>query len=108
VTDADLAIVLAGRDLATGAHLLGAQGSAGRRPQVGVGAETRRSPASIALFGPTDAAAVLGLPVMQVHAMLDVGTAAALSRVFAAAGELPAQPDGSYSCRSSTRPEIGG
>jgi TrwC relaxase len=96
VTEGDLATVLAGRDPATGARLVRAQGSAGRRPKLGVGAETRRSPAGLALYDPTDAAAVLGLPAKQIHAMLDAGTTVALSRLFAAADGLPAQPEGSY------------
>jgi conjugative relaxase-like TrwC/TraI family protein len=96
VTEADLATVLAGRDPATGARLLGAQGSAGRRPKLGVGAETRRSPAGLGLYDPTDAAAVLGLPAKQIHTMLDVGTTVSLSRLFPAADGLPAQPEGSY------------
>jgi conjugative relaxase-like TrwC/TraI family protein len=73
-----------------------AQGSAGRRPKLGVGTETRRSPAGLALYDPTDAAAVLGLPAKQIHTMLDVGTTVALSRLFPAADGLPAQPEGSY------------
>ncbi len=96
VTEADLATVLAGRDPGAGARLLGAQGSAGRRPKLGVGAETRRSPTGFALYNATDAAAVLGLPAKQIHAMLDVGTTVALSRLFPASGGVPAQPEGSY------------
>jgi conjugative relaxase-like TrwC/TraI family protein len=96
VTEADLATVLAGRDPASGARLLGAQSSAGRRPRLGVGAVTRRSPAGLALYDPTDAAAMLGLPAKQIHAMLDVGTTVALSRLVPAPGGLPAQPEGSY------------
>jgi len=96
VSEADLATVLAGRDLATGARLVSAQGSAGRRPRFGVGTETRRSSTGIALYDPTDAAAVFGLPAKQIHAMLDVGTTVALSRLFPAADGLPAQPGGSY------------
>jgi TrwC relaxase len=95
VTEADPATVLAGRDPATGARLLGAQGSAGRRPRLGVAAVTRRSSTGIALYDPTDAAAVFGLPAKQIHAMLDVGTTVALSRLFPAADGLPAQPGGS-------------
>jgi TrwC relaxase len=96
VTEADLAKVLAGRDPVAGARLVSAQGSAGRRPRLGVGAETRRSPAGVALYDPTDAAAVLGLSAKQIHTMLDVGTTVALSRLFPAADGLPAQPEGSY------------
>jgi conjugative relaxase-like TrwC/TraI family protein len=96
VTEADLATVLAGRDPATGARLVSAQGSAGRRPKLGIGTETRRSSAGLALYDPTDAAAVLGLPAKQINAMLDVGTTVALSRLFPAADGLRAQPEGSY------------
>jgi hypothetical protein len=51
---------------------------------------------------------VFGLPAKQIHAMLDVGTTVALSRLFPAADGLPAQPGGSYLVRSSTRPGAGG
>ncbi|HYZ99966.1 MAG TPA: MobF family relaxase, partial [Acidimicrobiales bacterium] len=96
VTEADLSKVLAGRVPATGARLLGAHGSAGRRPKLGVGTETRRDAGGLALYDPTDAAAVLGLPAKQIHTMLDAGTAVALSRLLPAPDGLPAQPEGSY------------
>jgi hypothetical protein len=96
VTEADLAKVLAARDPLTGARLLDAQGSAGRRPRLGVGTETRRGPDGLALYDTRDAAAVLGLPVKQVHTMLDVGTAVALARLFSLPAEPAAQPEGSY------------
>jgi TrwC relaxase len=96
VREADLARVLAGRDPATGVRLVSARGSAGRRPRLGVGAETRRSTVGLALYDPTDAAAVFGLPAKQIHTMLDVGTTDALSRLFPAADGLAAQPEGSY------------
>jgi conjugative relaxase-like TrwC/TraI family protein len=95
VTEADLAKVLAARDPVTGARLLGAQGSAGRRPKLGVGTETRRGADGLVLYDARDAAAVLGLPVKQVHTMLDVGIAVALARLFSQPAE-PAQPEGSY------------
>jgi TrwC relaxase len=108
VTEADLATVLAGRDPATGARLVGAQGSAGRRPKLGVGAETRRSPAGSALYDLSDAAAVLGLPAKQIDTLLDVGTTVALSRLLPAPDRVPAQPRAPISCRSSIRPGTGG
>jgi conjugative relaxase-like TrwC/TraI family protein len=96
VIETDLAKVLAGRDPATDARLLGAQGSAGRRPTLGVGTLTRRGPDGIALYNPTDAGAVLGLPVKQVHRMLDAGTTLAISRIVPRLATTAAQPEGSY------------
>jgi TrwC relaxase len=96
VTEADLAKVLAGRDPATDARLLGAQGSAARRPKLGVGTLTRRGPDGIALYGPRDAAAVLGLPAQQIDKMLDAGTTLAISRLLPQSATATAQPEGSY------------
>lgn len=90
----DFAQVLAGRDPETAARLISAQGSAGRRPKLGVGTETRHDADSEALYDARDAAAVLGLPQQEVERMIEVGTMAALARLFG----LPVrdQPDASY------------
>ena len=76
---------------------LGAQGSAGRRPKLGVGTLTRRGHDGIALYGPTDAAAVLGLPAKQIHRMLDAGSPVAISRLV---------PPASNVCKHSRRARI--
>jgi conjugative relaxase-like TrwC/TraI family protein len=85
---------LAGRHPRTGERLISAQGSAGRRPRLGVGTETRRGPHGDELYDARDAAAVLGLPERQVTRMVEFGTMLALARLF----RLPVrdQPEGSY------------
>jgi conjugative relaxase-like TrwC/TraI family protein len=90
----DFAKVLAGRDPSTGKRLISAQGSAGRRPKLGVGNATRRGVGGEALYDARDAAAVLGLPEGQVSRMLDVGAMLALGRLFGL--PLRDQPFGSY------------
>ncbi|MGH9226033.1 MAG: MobF family relaxase, partial [Acidimicrobiales bacterium] len=89
----DFAQVLAGRDPRSGQRLISAQGSAGRRPRLGVGTETRGSHGEV-LYDTRDAAAALGLPEAQVGHMIEIGTMLALARLFA----LPVrpQPEGSY------------
>ena len=90
----DFARVLAGRHPTTGERLISAQGSAGRRPRLGVGAETRRLANGGALYGARDAAALLDLTEGQVDRMIEVGTQLAVARLF----QLPVrgQPAGSY------------
>jgi conjugative relaxase-like TrwC/TraI family protein len=90
----DFAKVLAGRHPTTGERLISAQGSAGRRPKLGVGAETRHGASGGAVYDARDAAAVLGLTEMQVDRMIEVGTLLAIARLF----RLPVrdQPAGSY------------
>jgi conjugative relaxase-like TrwC/TraI family protein len=82
VVDADdFASVLAGRDPRTGERLITAQGSAGRRPDLGAGNHTRSGPGGVALYGEDDAAAALGVTKQEVAGMLDAGTAIALARL---------------------------
>lgn len=90
----DFAKVLAGRHPISGDRLISAQGSAGRRPKLGVGAETRHDTCGGAMYDARDAAAVLGLTQAQVGRMLEVGTLLAIARMF----RLPVrnQPPGSY------------
>lgn len=78
----DFARVLAGRDPHTGERLITAQGSAGRRPRLGVGAETRRSPGGEALYDENDAAAFLGLTQAEVARLLNVGERLAVVRLI--------------------------
>jgi conjugative relaxase-like TrwC/TraI family protein len=73
VERSDFASMLAGRNPQTDERLITAQGSAGRRPTLGIGAHTRIAPDGEALFGLADAAAALGLTHAEVERMLDVG-----------------------------------
>ena len=84
----DFASVLAGRDPRTGERLITAQGSAGRRKDLGAGNHTRLDPTGIALYGEADAATVLGVTKAEAARMLDVGTLAALSRAVPALGQV--------------------
>src|SRR5690606_15825379 len=77
----DFASVLGGRDPRTGERLVTAQGSAGRRPKLGVGTHTAVDPGGELLFGEADAAAALGLTHREVSRMLDVGTGMALGQL---------------------------
>ena len=90
----DFGQVLAGRDPRSGQRLISAQGSAGRRPRLGVGTETRHGPHGEALYNARDAAAVLGLPEKQAARMIAVGTMLAIARLFDLA--VRDQAEGSY------------
>jgi conjugative relaxase-like TrwC/TraI family protein len=74
--------VLVGRDPRTGARLVTAQGSAGRRPRLGVGAETRWDGGGGGLYDESDAAVALGLGRDEVGVMLEEGTRFAASRLI--------------------------
>jgi conjugative relaxase-like TrwC/TraI family protein len=98
----DFASVLAGRDPRNGGRLITAQGSAGRRKDLGAGNHTRLDPTGIALYGEADAATVLGVTKAEAARMLDVGTMAALSQVVPVLGSVTGsylvpviEPDGS-------------
>jgi conjugative relaxase-like TrwC/TraI family protein len=84
----DFASVLAGRDPNTGERLITAQGSAGRRKDLGAGNHTRLDAAGVALYGEADAAVVLGVTKAEAARMLDVGTRAALSTVMPSLGPV--------------------
>jgi conjugative relaxase-like TrwC/TraI family protein len=75
----DFGAVLAGRDPSTGERLITAQGSAGRRPTLGAGTQSRVGADGEPLFDVADAAAVLGVSHREVERMLDVGAAVALT-----------------------------
>jgi conjugative relaxase-like TrwC/TraI family protein len=92
----DFGQVLAGRHPRTGERLITAQGSAGRRPDLGVGNETRHDDHGHALYDARDAAAVLGLSIEHAQRMFDIGTLVALSRVVPLPAEVHNQPGGSY------------
>lgn len=82
----DFASVLAGRDPRTGERLITAQGSAGRRGDLGVGNHTRVDEEGNQLYGEADAAAVLGRTQAEVSRLLSVGALVALSHLPGAAG----------------------
>lgn len=92
----DFAAMLAGRNPHTGERLITAQGSAGRRPTLGLGAHTRLAPDGEKLFGVADAAVVLDLSHREVERMLDVGSSIAPGTSAAGAsglsGAAPAPP----------------
>ncbi|HEU5152208.1 MAG TPA: relaxase domain-containing protein, partial [Iamia sp.] len=77
----DLAAVLSGRDPRTGQRLITAQGSAGRRIDLGVGQATKLEADGTRLYDEADAAAALGLSRAEVARMLDVGTALAVGHL---------------------------
>jgi hypothetical protein len=79
VTPGDFARVLAGRDPRTGARLITAQGSAGRRPTLGAGTETRRAADGSRLYSAKDAAAALRITQREADAMLAAGERAAVT-----------------------------
>lgn len=94
----DFAKVLAGRDPLTGARLLTARGSAGRRPTLGVGAETRRAEDGELLYDETDAAAALGVEADELDRLLTYGATVALGSLAPTNGKRrgPVEPSGSY------------
>jgi conjugative relaxase-like TrwC/TraI family protein len=99
VSSADFARVLAGRDPRTGARLITAQGSAGRKPTLGAGTETRRGRDGVALYGVADVAAALGVSHTDAEAMIAAGERAAIRSVLssltgASSGE--AEPEAAY------------
>lgn len=77
----DLGAVLSGRDPRTGERLITAQGSAGRRHDLGVGQATKLEADGPRLYDEADAAAALGLSRTEVARMLDVGTALAVGHL---------------------------
>jgi conjugative relaxase-like TrwC/TraI family protein len=90
----DFASVLAGRDPHTGERLITAQGSAGRRADLGAGTHTSVTADGELLFSEADAAVTLGLTHREVSRMLDVGTGIALSPVNAYLGSDPGHVPG--------------
>lgn len=91
----DFAQVLAGRDPATGRRLITAQGSAGRRPQLGVGTATMTGPDGEPWYDSHDAAAVLGLSVAELDALLDIGAHLTATTSAAAGARIPGSVPGS-------------
>jgi conjugative relaxase-like TrwC/TraI family protein len=88
----DFARLLAGRDPHTGLRLLGAAGSAGRRPTLGVGSATVEN-GSVRLYGVHDAAVALELDDRDVEALAAAGERAAIGALIARlAGRAAADP----------------
>lgn len=99
VAPGDFARVLAGRDPRTGGRLISAQGSAGRRPTLGAGNETRRASDGTPLYSVRDIAAALQVSQREVEAMMAAGQRTALAALVGAWAGSPAQvvePAGSY------------
>ncbi len=86
----DFAAVLSGRDPRTGERLITAQGSAGRRADLGAGRHTWNGPDGQRLYDAADAAAALGLTKAEVIRMVDVGSALALGHLAGSASALRA------------------
>lgn len=93
VAPQDFARVLAGRDPHTGYRLITAQGSAGRRPTLGAGLETRRAAGGACLYGLPDVAASLGITRQEAEALVAAGERVAVA-AFSGAGT--AEPAASY------------
>jgi conjugative relaxase-like TrwC/TraI family protein len=94
----DFAKVLTGRDPATGARLITAQGSAGRRPTLGAGTETRTATDGTRLYDVVDLAACLGLSRKEAEGLVAAGEQAAIESLTALLSRRPAttRPAGSY------------
>jgi conjugative relaxase-like TrwC/TraI family protein len=90
----DFASVLAGRDPHTGKRLITAQGSAGRRANLGAGTHTAVDSDGELLFSEADAAAALGVTQREVSRMLDIGTGIASSQVKGRPGPHPSNVPG--------------
>ncbi|MGH9030533.1 MAG: MobF family relaxase [Acidimicrobiia bacterium] len=93
----DFAKVLAGRHPRTGARLLTARGSSGRRPTLGVGAETRRADDGELLYDEIDAAAALGVEADELERLFQGGIRVALGALGRPPrGRQRSEPAGSY------------
>jgi conjugative relaxase-like TrwC/TraI family protein len=93
----DFAMVLAGRDPGTGARLLSARGSAGRRLTLGVGSETQRTEDGGPLYDEIDAAAALRVEADELERLFTSGIRVALSALGAPGRRRRVrEPAGSY------------
>jgi len=90
--------VLAGRDPTTGDRLITAQGSAGRRPTLGVGTETCRAADSTPLYAAADAAAALSMTGSELDALVVAGQRIAIAGLASQhrGASAPVEPAGSY------------
>ena len=94
----DFAKVMAGRDPHSGARLISAQGSAGRRPTLGAGNQTRLAADGSPLYGIADVAAALKVSKRDAEALIRAGERAAVGTLAASlAGVVPSlEPSASY------------
>lgn len=94
----DFARVMAGRDPHTGARLITAQGSAGRRPTLGVGTTTRLDASGQPLFDPDDTAAALGVTKREAAALIAAGERAAFGALISmwTGQPVPVEPDAAF------------
>ena len=98
VDPTDFARVMAGRDPHTGARLITAQGSAGRRPTLGAGTTTRLDATGQPLFGPDDTAAALAVTKREAGALIAAGERAAFGALLTGVTRQPppGEPDAAY------------
>lgn len=96
VAAADFARVLAGRDPRTGARLITARGSAGRRPTLARGQQTRCDASGEPLYDLRDAAAALSLEPADVERLVAAGEVLAVGHLVAllSGGPPPAPAEG--------------
>lgn len=99
----ELSAVLSGRDPETGERLITAQGSAGRRRDLGAGCHTLNAPDGQHLYDEADAAAGLGLTQAEVGRMLDVGGAIALAQLAGAGDDDRAEDRAQSRARDRVR-----
>ena len=88
----DFARVMAGRDPHTGARLITAQGSAGRRPTLGSGNRTRLDERGQPLYDADDTAASLGLTKSETDALIAAGERVAFATLVASVTSQPVLP----------------
>jgi conjugative relaxase-like TrwC/TraI family protein len=86
VATADFARVLAGRDPHTGARLITARGSAGRKATLARGQQTRCDADGEPLYDLRDAAAALNLEPADIEALVEAGQALAVRHIVAVLG----------------------
>jgi len=100
VANRDFARVLAGRDPHSGVRLITAQGSAGRRPTLARGTQTRWDAEGEPLYDISDAAAALKLEAGEVERLVAAGEALAFRHLVAVLGgaQVPvvAEFEGAY------------
>ncbi len=94
----DFARVLAGRDPVSGARLISARGSAGRRATLGVGTGTRWAENGELLYDEHDPAAALGIEDNELDRLLAAGSRVAVAALEgqATGKAIGQEPPGSY------------
>lgn len=94
----DFAHVLAGRDPHSGSRLITAQGSAGRRPTLGAGTETRRDASGTRLYDAKDLAVTLRITQQEANSLIAAGERAAVYALIdlGPGVGIHSEPAGSY------------